>query len=420
MNAEEPQRRRPIVFTWGTASSYGWGTFGLHLALSWARDAELTPISAQRVQRAAITIDALRSRLLDEFLTNSHCFAELLAPHGGGNVVVSCPVLHALGNGLMKGKVVHDVDLVGACDIGIVFIEDTMISHKARARAWQFSLMVAGSTWNKSLLEAAGLQTPVKLVMQGVDRTVFHPGPKSGLFDDRFVIFSGGKLEYRKGQDLVLLAFRAFRERHPEALLVCAWHSPWSGLAQQLAVNPRIVPVPVRDGRIDATGWAAANGIPTDGLIDVGPVPNFQMAPILRECDVALFPNRAEGGTNLVAMECMACGVPCIVSANTGHLDLIQGESCLPLMRQGPVNATPFYRGTDGWGESDIEEIVESLETMWAHCSRAAAIGQTGAVKMAGWGWPKQAADLKQSLLPYLQYGAAGEDGSGRVRIDLE
>ena len=34
-------------------------------------------------------------------------------------------------------------------------------------------------------------------------------------------------------------------------------------------------------------------------VIDVGQLPNGVMAPVYRECDVALFPNRAEGGTNL-------------------------------------------------------------------------------------------------------------------------
>jgi glycosyltransferase involved in cell wall biosynthesis len=48
------------------------------------------------------------------------------------------------------------------------------------------------------------------------------------------------------------------------------------------------------------------------------------MPSVLQEMNVAVFPNRAEGGTNLVAMECMACGLPVILSGNTGHLDLIE------------------------------------------------------------------------------------------------
>ena len=39
---------------------------------------------------------------------------------------------------------------------------------------------------------------------------------------ERFLIFSGGKMELRKGQDIVLAAFKIFARRHPEATLVTA------------------------------------------------------------------------------------------------------------------------------------------------------------------------------------------------------
>jgi glycosyltransferase involved in cell wall biosynthesis len=158
----------------------------------------------------------------------------------------------------------------------------------------------------------------------------------------------------------------------------------------------------MKQRRVDPAAWVAANGIPTDSFVDLGTVPNFQMPPILRECDVALFPNRAEGGTNLVAMECMACGVPCIISANTGHLDLIRLDTCLPLTRQTPVAPAASLGGTNGWGESDLEEIVEALETVWQDRRRAEAIGRTGAALMAELTWPNQMARLKRLVLPYL------------------
>jgi glycosyltransferase involved in cell wall biosynthesis len=94
-----------------------------------------------------------------------------------------------------------------------------------------------------------------------------------------------------------------------------------------------------------------------DQVIDVGKVPNAQMPAIVRECDVALFPSRAEGGTNLVAMEAIACGAHTIVSANTGHLDLVKRG--VPALRsQKPSSPSLCIGGM----ESDIEEILEQLE----------------------------------------------------------
>jgi hypothetical protein len=40
-------------------------------------------------------------------------------------------------------------------------------------------------------------------------------------------VFTGGKIEFRKAQHLVLMAFREFAARHDDAVLVAAWHSPW-------------------------------------------------------------------------------------------------------------------------------------------------------------------------------------------------
>ena len=49
----------------------------------------------------------------------------------------------------------------------------------------------------------------VEVIHEGVDKTLFRPGPRSGRLDQtKFYIFSGGKVEYRKGHDLVLPCFQ--------------------------------------------------------------------------------------------------------------------------------------------------------------------------------------------------------------------
>jgi predicted O-linked N-acetylglucosamine transferase (SPINDLY family)/glycosyltransferase involved in cell wall biosynthesis/SAM-dependent methyltransferase len=396
------ESRLPVIFVWGISNRSGWGMVGLNLAFSWAEDPHFMPVCAAGFSEDHIQLDDARRQLLATTLENSRSLQAKLARVTRQVSEIPYPVLSGLGNRLVAAKAVHDVDLRGSINIGRLVFEDSEIDNAARQRAESYSLLVVISNWNKELLQSNGIRTPVALTFEGVDPTLFHPAAKRGLFKNRFVIFSGGKLEHRKGQDLVLLAFRAFRDRHPEALLVSAWHSPWPALAASLASNQRVVSVPLKAGAIDAPGWAAANGIPADSFVDIGPVPNPQMPPILHECDVGLFPNRAEGGTNLVAMECMACGVPCILSANTGHLDLIQSENCLALGRQGSVTPVPPYRGTEGWGESDVEEIVEALETLWQDRQRAETIGGAGRSFIAERTWSSHAANLKRVLLPYL------------------
>jgi glycosyltransferase involved in cell wall biosynthesis len=231
------------------------------------------------------------------------------------------------------------------------------------------------------------------LVLQGIDPALFHPAPRRGLFPGRFVVFSGGKLEARKGQDNVMAAWRIFAARHPDAMLIAAWDNLWPEIARGINSIGRTEALPfTQDGKPDMNGWAAANGIKPEQFLNLGLVPNDSMPTILREMDAAVFPNRCEGGTNLVAMEAMACGVPCILSANSGHLDLLQDGTALPLTDQRPMPDVP------GWRESNIEEIVAALETLYTDRARAAEIGAAGAKLLAGLTWTKTAAEMKRII----------------------
>ena len=216
------------------------------------------------------------------------------------------------------------------------------------------------------------------------------------------MVFSGGKLEYRKGQDLVVKAFRTFQQRHPEALLLTAWNTPWHWHDPFMAAGTHTLPVTQgADGWVDTAGWAIANGVPAHALIALGKVPNIAMPHVMREADVALFPNRCEGGTNLVAMECMACGIPTILSANTGHLDLLHHEgAAYRLERQGGASCDGYE--TRDWGESDVEEILEKLEAVWRDRQEAAAVGKHGAAFIAPMTWERQTALLLRAIEPLL------------------
>jgi glycosyltransferase involved in cell wall biosynthesis len=147
-----------------------------------------------------------------------------------------------------------------------------------------------------------------------------------------------------------------------------------------------------KDGIPDVEGWAAANGIKPEQFCNLGFVPNASMPTILREMDAALFSNRCEGGTNLVAMEAMACGVPTILSANSGHLDLLQDGAALALTDQRPIPSV------SGWRESSIEEILTALETLYTDRAKAREIGAAGAKLLAGLTWAKTAAEMKHII----------------------
>ncbi len=386
----------PLCFQWDVSALSGWGVYGLNLLRYWQKASGAPAFCTASFDVPSLaSMDILRRRALMPILAASDQLKDHFKATGGN--YFNGALLFGLGNRF--GEQLGEFPMNGRANFGVTFFENTHLVRAVEGCS-RFALVVAGSTWCEERLRAEGA-TNVATVIQGVDTSQFHPAPRAGSLAGRFAIFSGGKLEYRKGQDLVMLAFKAFAARHPEAVLVTAWHSPWPELAATVNGNPAIAPMAfTADRTIDTLGWARANGVNPDQVIDIGVVPNHLMPAILREMDVGLFPNRCEGGTNLVAMETMACGVPVIVSDNTGHKDLTATATTYALTRQSPISEFAGM-GTDGWGESDVDEIVVALEAIWSDRRAAATRGLAGAAVLTGWSWENQIARLHQTLAPH-------------------
>ena len=381
-----------LGISWPVNPTLGWGVYGTNLARYLHQSADWMPVLMVPPAASRQWLTPLLQRQqqdFPQFPTNSLATAS-----------ANFPVLHSLGNQLVGNA----PPLLGTHRFGIIFFENTQLSQEAIARSQAYDLIVAGSSWNAQILRSRGCQH-VTTAFQGIDSSLFYPAAKTHRFGDRFVIFSGGKLEYRKGQDIVIAAFREFQKNHPDALLVVAWHNHWPEFIKEIACSPHVEGIPQIDakGRLQITEWLVANGIPAESVCDVGLVPHESLPEILREADVAAFPNRAEGGTNLVAMEAMACGVPTVLSANTGHLDIIGDSHCYILQEQGPVRPTPQFPGVEGWGESQVEELVDVYRRIYRDRETAKEKGDRAAQFMANWHWEQQIPQLLAAIEPYLQ-----------------
>ncbi|RJF77491.1 glycosyltransferase [Azospirillum cavernae] len=355
-----------LALTWQLSEIHDWGLVGVHTALHLVEQGR-PPLLLEKP-----LMSTLRPENRDKLhvLLDAHQQITAIAARSNNRALRlnDCTVLHALGNGFVPGPL--SAQFRGSRNIGVIAFEDTRFDEEIRRQARSYDSLVVHSTYNKNLLAEQGV-AEVACAFQGVDPDELPLVPPAKRFGDRFVVFAGGKLEFRKGQDIALAAFRRFHERHADALLVTAWHNPWPHTSADMAESLLTPAAPAigDNGKLRLVEWAMANGLPPEGFVDMGFLTRSQLPGILAECHAALFPNRCEGATNLVAMEAMACGVPVILSANTGHLDLIRDGNSLPLRHQTPV-ADPAGRRR-GWGESSVEEAVERLETLYT--DRAAA-----------------------------------------------
>ena len=381
-----------IGISWPASSFSGWGVYGLNLTLQLLNKGR-NPVWISPPQQ--LNLDYKTKQRLKTVKQRQSDLSDLLGKIGV--LEFDFPVLHSLRNDFKPA--LEDQAAHGTKNIGVMFFENTEFTTKGFERANQYDLIITGSTWNKDTLTSKGL-THVINIFQGIDDSLFFPIEKKKLYPGRFTIFSGGKLEYRKAQDVVISAFKKFQSIHKDALLICAWANQWPPIMKTIGNSKLIKGIPElgEDGQMKLSLWLENNDLPKDSFIDLGTPPNREIPTYLNSSDTAIFPNRCESGTNLVAMEAMAMGLPVILSSNTGHLNLINGFNCYPLLKQTPVEPYTPYAGVDGWAEPDLQEVIDHLESIYADRNEAAKRGQRAAKSLSKLTWENQIEKLLQCI----------------------
>jgi len=369
-----------LGISWEISEFHGWGVFALNLARTYFKN-----FNQHLKLLQAPNIDIEKFPFLGASLSEWEANYQKYETKPNKNIHDDLTIIHSLGNDFVCTNSRH----WGKRNIGFIFFEQSLFSSEGLARAQQFDLIVAGSRWNAEILAKAGVRK-ISYVMQGVDTKLFRQSvPRSTA--ERFVIFSGGKLEFRKGQDIILAAFKVFHKKYPDSVLLTSWNSPWAETSQDLTHSPLGFGAPnIINNQIDVDEWCSRSGVPNSAFIHLGPTPNTLMPKIYDGVDIAIFTNRAEGGTNLVAMEAMASGVPTILSANTGHLDLISTNNCFILAQQKGYDIPALK----GWGESDIAEVVQKLEYAYHHRSILPQVGNQGRKFIEQFSWEQQMLQL--------------------------
>jgi len=339
----------PLVINFAADVFTGWGQVGLNWAGLLAPDYQ--PIFGNiPTPQHFVGMDPWRYRTIERAIQASKAFKYIPS-----ETIVVDPI----GNDL---KSYSNVD--PQCLIARVVIEKAEMKH-ALERLAKYDFLLTGSTWNQERIEAATGRT-VKVIHEGVDPSLFCPGDKTH-WNKTFNIFSSGKVEFRKAQDVTLMAFKRFSEPHPDARLITLWNSPYADLGNGYK-GIADEPLWLNDaGQLDIKRWAHDNGIDPDKVFELGNIPNFALPQILRDMDVMLAPTRVESCTSLPVKEAMACGVPVIYARHSGMLDL-PAHIGLPLQHNKPIRASSeyFFPLADWeWYESDLEEIDAYLEDVY-------------------------------------------------------
>jgi tetratricopeptide (TPR) repeat protein/glycosyltransferase involved in cell wall biosynthesis len=284
-------------------------------------------------------------------------------------------------------------DIKGKENFGYTVFENEL-TPKSVANAKNFDKVVTASTWDYEKLLAAGINN-ADLVIQGIDPKMFYPDDTKRN-ENLFVIFSGGKFEIRKGQDLILKAVSILQKKYPDIILINAWYNVWVE-SLRLMKYSKYIKYEEKGNTWDEfmNNIYYCNDIDSKRVFTLPLVPNKDLRKIYLKSDIGLFPNRCEGGTNLVMMEYMACGKPVIASYNTGQKDVLTDDNSLMLkqMKEYKLFDSENKLFAD-WEEPDLDEIIEKIEFAYHNRNVLKTVGNAAAETMEKFTWSDTAVKL--------------------------
>jgi glycosyltransferase involved in cell wall biosynthesis len=142
------------------------------------------------------------------------------------------------------------------------------------------------------------------------------------------------------------------------------------------------------------------NGLDPSRIQTLDLVPNDMQRDIYKNTDIGIFPNRCEGGTNLVLMEYMACAKPAIASNTSGHKDIVTRENALLLNELRDISIAGADNQLIGrWQEPSLDELVARLEYTYHHREEIKKIGIKAGQDLQNFTWENSA----QQLIDLLQ-----------------
>lgn len=206
----------------------------------------------------------------------------------------------------------------------------------------------------------------------GVDTGTFCPDPAAGEairrrhgLGDRPTVVCVSRLVPRKGQDMLVRALPAIRERVPGAALLLVGGGPYRERLRALA---------------DECGVA-------EHVVFTGSVPTEELAAHYNAGDVFAMPARTRGagldveGLGIVYLEASACGLPVVAGDSGGAPETVRDEVT------GHV--------VDG---RELTELTDTLTALLTDPVRARSMGEAGRAWAAQWRWDLLASRLADLL----------------------
>ena len=258
----------------------------------------------------------------------------------------------------------------------------TMYETTHTPRSWirmlnEVEHVVVPSKWLVESWKEQGLTRPISVFGHGIDPRFYYYVERPE--HDVFTFLHYGQLSVRKGTDVVYRAFLdEFRNQNDVKLI--------------LKNSMPIYPVPLYTPKVEYINAIYSKK---------------QMLDLLTRADCAVFPCRGEG-FSLAPLECMASGLPTIVTNWSGPADYTTPQDTLQLAYT--MNHSDdfdsiyknFYEAGENsgeWAEPSYDDLRTKMRWVYEHRDTAKAMGKKASKRVTTeWTWEKKTSDFIKVL----------------------
>lgn len=243
-------------------------------------------------------------------------------------------------------------------------------------------IICVASNWAKKIIDKY-LNTKIIIAPCGVNTNLFYPSNNSNE-TTRFLHV--GKLEIRKGIDIIGDAFCAAFNKNDNVELIMSVHNPFLTQSEYQEWVQYYKKLPLGD-KISFVG-------PHKTCTDV--------AKLMRGVDCGLFPSRAEGA-NLPALEMMACGKHIIITNYSAHTEYCNDENSLLINIDNlePAEDSRWFFGDTEWahiGQNQIDQLINHMRNIYKRKKEGLGYNEGGIETSKKLSWKNTWKKIKENI----------------------
>jgi glycosyltransferase involved in cell wall biosynthesis len=232
----------------------------------------------------------------------------------------------------------------------VTFFEVDEFSDGEKCHLRSVDKLIVASRWAVDVLAREIPDLKPHVVSMGVDREIFAPaGQRPGALSNRTRFLVVGKVELRKGYDVLIKVFNGAFGREDDVELVVSWNNPflrsgdlqrWTSLYRESPLGDKISFVPY---------------LPTDAAL----------ADLMRSCDCMINLTRAEG-FGLPLLQALSCGLHLITTEYSAHAEFCtrNNSSLVSIDELEDANDGIFFFGQGRWAKLGDHQVEQAISFM--------------------------------------------------------